>query len=151
MDTKKFFKYSFFIILFIVGLFFSYHYAYADWLSDPLGSVKESAGGVSIDPQTLITKIINAIFTFAEIAFVVMFLIAGVMYITASGNEESAGKARQMILQAVIGIVIVFSAWGIATWILTTLKSGGENSNTAASGAPKATETPAKATPAKTK
>ena len=37
---------------------------------------------------------------------------------TSAGNEETATKAKKLLLDAVIGIVIVVSAWAISTWIL---------------------------------
>lgn len=68
-----------------------------------------------------INKIFNIIITVSEIAFILMFLIAGVMYLSSMGNEEGAGKAKKLMIDAVIGIVIVLSAWAIGTWVLSNL------------------------------
>lgn len=76
-----------------------------------------------------IKTIFNLVIAVSEIAFIIMFLVGGIMYLTAGLSESQGEKARKLILDAVIGIVIVFTAWGVGTWFLTTLK--GNSSTTA--------------------
>ncbi|NCO44106.1 hypothetical protein GW889_01095 [Candidatus Berkelbacteria bacterium] len=52
-----------------------------------------------------------------------MFLFGGVSYMTAGGNDESVGKARKMMLNAAIGLLIVLASYGVGTWIINTLTS----------------------------
>ena len=48
----------------------------------------------------------------------VIFLIyGGIMYITAGGNPESATKARTIIINAIIGIVIILLAFTVVWWV----------------------------------
>ncbi|MFA5013625.1 MAG: hypothetical protein WC520_03650 [Candidatus Paceibacterota bacterium] len=76
-----------------------------------------------IDPN--IMKILDRVFIFlSNIAFAVvplMIIWAALIFITAGGNPEKITKARQIILYAVIGLVIIlFSRGIIATiqWII---------------------------------
>lgn len=80
--------------------------------------------------QKAINTIYDAIITVSGIAFIILFLISGVMYLTAAGNEETAGKARKMMIDAVIGLVIVLAAWAIGTWIIDRLKGTNSSSTT---------------------
>lgn len=82
-----------------------------------------------------VDTIFSTVITIAEVIFVVLFLIGGVLYMTGMGNEEQVGKARKLMIEAVIGIVIVLAAWAIGTWILDNLKgkTGGSNTTTSPS------------------
>jgi len=63
----------------------------------------------------------NIIIMVSGIIFVLMLLIGGVLYLLAAGNEESAKKARQLMLDAVIGLVIVVTAWAVGNYVLQVL------------------------------
>ena len=60
---------------------------------------------------------------FLGIIFLVLLIIAGFKYMTASGNEEQVKSALKHITQAVIGLVIVLSACGISYWILIRIRA----------------------------
>ncbi len=45
-------------------------------------------------------------------------LYAGFLWMTAGGDEKKVGTARTMISQAVIGLVIIVSAYAIATFVI---------------------------------
>ncbi|MDP3836646.1 MAG: pilin [bacterium] len=68
-------------------------------------------------PKTIGT-IVNAALSLLGIIFVVLIIYAGFNWMTASGNEESVSKAKKIITSAVIGLIIVLSAWGIWTFVL---------------------------------
>jgi len=71
-----------------------------------------------------IRTIFNVVIIISAIAFVILFLVGGIQYLTASGNEEQSGKARKLLLDAVIGLVIVLAAWGIGGWIISQFTGG---------------------------
>lgn len=68
---------------------------------------------------------INTIFTFvitiAGIIFVILFLVGGIQYLTAAGNEEQTGKAKRLLVDAIVGLIIVLLAWAAGNFILTRL------------------------------
>jgi hypothetical protein len=53
--------------------------------------------------------------------FVVMFLVGGIQYLTSAGNEEASTKAKKLLIDAVIGIIIVAIAWVAGNWVLKQL------------------------------
>ena len=60
----------------------------------------------------------------AGIIFVILLLVGGIQYLTASGNEESSKKARAILMDAIIGLVIVLAAWAVGGWIIEQLTGG---------------------------
>lgn len=74
------------------------------------------------DLTTIIKKIVSFIHSFAQIAFLIVFLIGGIMYITSAGDEGKAKTANKLMLNAIIGIVVVFSAYAIATYFMNFFK-----------------------------
>lgn len=88
-------------------------------LSDPSG-VPWTFSSLDRTVQT----IFNVVILVAGIVFVILFLVGGIQYLTASGNEESSGKARKLLLDAIIGLVIVLAAWAVGGWIIEQLTGG---------------------------
>jgi hypothetical protein len=68
-------------------------------------------------PDGIINKAAGIIAIIAGIAAVIVIIVGGFSYITSAGNAESAKKARQRILGAVIGLVVVFLAWSIVRYV----------------------------------
>ena len=52
---------------------------------------------------------------------IVSIIIAGVTYITSSGNPEKAASARKRIYNALIGLAVVFIAAGVVAFIGNSL------------------------------
>lgn len=73
------------------------------------------------DFPSTIRNIFNIVIVGAGIVFVALFLIGGVQYLTAAGNEDTTKKARQLMIDAVIGLGIVVTSWAIGTYILSLL------------------------------
>src|SRR5690554_2680154 len=67
--------------------------------------------GVGDDPggfmATRIGKIIGAVLSFVGVIFMVLIVYGGLTWMTASGNEKQVEKAKNLIVQAVIGLVVV--------------------------------------------
>lgn len=88
-----------------------------------------SAGfqGIGINKDTnlksTIVNVINIVLGFLGIIAVVIILAGGFKWMTAGGSDDKIGEARKMIVQGLIGMVIVFLAWGIASFVLSQVKS----------------------------
>ncbi len=48
-----------------------------------------------------------------------LILVGGIMYITAGGEEESMNKAKRLIIAALIGVIVVYGAFGIVNTVVS--------------------------------
>lgn len=67
--------------------------------------------------QTLIS---NAI-TFLYLVAVVYALWGGFQILTAGGDEEKVKKGKTILVQAVIGLIVIFLASSIINWVVNSL------------------------------
>ncbi len=92
---------------------------------DPYGINDPAMGNLELDgnvePRSAAVGIINLVLSFLGLVAVVIVLIGGFKWMTAGGNEEKVGAAKKLLIGGLIGLVIVLLAWGISTWVLTTI------------------------------
>ena len=69
----------------------------------------------------IVSKVIQAFLGLLGIIFIILMLYGGYQWMTARGNEEQVNKAKETIQRAVIGLVIVLSAYAITYFIFTRL------------------------------
>ena len=79
--------------------------------------------GQSSDLKSTIANIINIILGFLGILAVLVILYGGFKWMTAAGNEDGVSEARGLIVNGVIGLVVIFVAWGIASFVISQLQS----------------------------
>lgn len=68
-----------------------------------------------------IGNIISYALGFVGVVFLILMIAGGLMWMTAAGNDERVNKAKSLITNAVIGMVIVFSAYAITYFVTETL------------------------------
>lgn len=68
---------------------------------------------------SLISGLLTLILIVASLAFFVMLVIGGVRWILSGGDKAQTEAARSQITAALVGLVIVFSAWAIAQLVRT--------------------------------
>ena len=68
------------------------------------------------DPRITAALIVRAILNFLGIIFLCLIIYAGILWMTAGGNDEQIGKAKKLMYQSVIGLIIILSAYSI-TWL----------------------------------
>jgi len=72
----------------------------------------------AIDPYRGVQEIVgitNFVVTFISPIAVLIFIIGGIMYLTAGDEEEKTTKAKRMMIAAVIGIVIIYGAFALVS------------------------------------
>ncbi|MBI2551399.1 TrbC/VirB2 family protein [Candidatus Uhrbacteria bacterium] len=84
----------------------------------------EAAGlGSETDFPTIIAGIINTLLGFLGVIAVLIILYSGFKWMTAGGNDKNVEEARKMLIYGVIGLVIILSAYGIASFVLDQLSN----------------------------
>ena len=75
------------------------------------GETWQTAGGTAAGK--LIGSLVGAIFIFSFLLAFVYLLLGAFNWITSGGDKAKLESARDMITQAIVGIIIVAAAWAI--------------------------------------
>ena len=89
-------------------------------LSGGTCSVKDT-GTTSL--QGLIVKIINIFSIIVGVIAVIMIIVGGLKYITSGGESSNVSGAKNTIIYAIVGLVIVALAQFIVRFVLTNTNS----------------------------
>ena len=92
-----------------------------------------AAGLGSMPLGMMIATIIRIALGFLGILAVVFVLYGGFLYMTSGGDPERIKKAKRVLTNAAVGLVIILSAFTITQFILNSLTSatsGGDNTTT---------------------
>jgi len=82
---------------------------------------KSVYGGEPQQVQILAALILNALFGLLGIVAVAMIIYGGFLYMTSQGKEDQIKKAKNILITAAIGLVIIFSAFAIANYIINVI------------------------------
>lgn len=88
------------------------------------GDGTDFAGAAGLSSGNLvdtISSIIRVALGFLGVIAVVIILLGGFKWMTSGGNEEKVKKAKGLIFQGIIGLVIVLSSYAIASFVITSI------------------------------
>lgn len=109
-----------FAILIIFGSIF--YFAPAVFAEDfGLTEVGDASGLEKGDLRVTIGNIIKIILGFVGVIALGLVMYGGFLYMTSGGEETKVTKAKQYLINATIGLVIIFSAYAIVSFIMNTL------------------------------
>lgn len=130
------FKKIIIVIIFVLSLSFLFGLARGVMAQEDygLGDTKAAASNLpdvgikdgKADIPGLIGKVVGAGLAFVGVLFFILMIYGGLLWMTAQGNEQQVTKAKDLIIAAVVGLVIVLSAYAITAYI------GGEITSTPA-------------------
>lgn len=86
-----------------------------------LQEVGETIKLPSTDPRVVAVRIINVALGVIGIIMVSLIVYAGFLYMTSGGEAEKTTKAKKIILNAVIGLIIVLSSWAFTRFVIERL------------------------------
>lgn len=72
-----------------------------------------------------VEKIIEAFLGLLGVIFIILIIVAGFNWMTASGDEEKVRKAKETIRRAIIGLLIVVAAYSITYFVFSNIQMGG--------------------------
>jgi hypothetical protein len=85
----------------------------------------EGAGYKTTDttntPEKIISTIINVVLGFLGVIFLFLIIYAGFMWMTARGNEQQLDKAKDTLTAAIIGLIIIASAYAISYFVVSKI------------------------------
>ncbi|KKP87830.1 MAG: hypothetical protein UR93_C0030G0003 [Berkelbacteria bacterium GW2011_GWA2_35_9] len=85
--------------------------------------LKESFAVNEITPTNLASLIYKTVLSIAGVVFLLMLLFGAFSYLLGAGNEEKTGKAKKLMVDAVIGVALTASAYGIGQFVLNLLST----------------------------
>lgn len=98
-------------------------FVYAQVLMNGLNAISETSGLPTGNLLISIANIIRIILGLMGIILVVLIVYAGFLWMTAAGDPKKVETAKKIITNAIIGLVIIMSAFGITQFILSSLVS----------------------------
>lgn len=120
---KKMRKYLYLILL---SFFLLPHVSFA--LTDPMSSLQEagrkSGLNTNLSATDIIARTINAILGLVGSVFVVLIIWSGFRWMTSAGNTDQIKKAKETMINSVIGLAVIVASYVISYTILTVLVEG---------------------------
>lgn len=122
-------KKTIFILLFLILAFSLFSLAASAQTADPtLDGLNATANGVDAFKgqttnfqenflQTKAGQLISTVLSFVGVLFFILMIYAGVLWMTSQGNEQQVSKAKELLRDAIIGIIIVFAAYALTAFL----------------------------------
>jgi TRAP-type C4-dicarboxylate transport system permease small subunit len=95
--------------------------------ADPYGleatanAAKLNTGLASKKPAEIVGYIISVFLSLLGILFFILIVYGGYLWMTSYGNETKVTKAKELIINAAIGLVIIIAAYTISSFVITKL------------------------------
>ena len=71
------------------------------------------------DPRVIIARVIQIALSLLGLIALILVIYAGVLWMTSNGDEDKITRAKQILKNGIIGLVIILSSWAITTFILS--------------------------------
>ena len=123
-------KYSYILAIIILAFFISLNFVNATTIKDTglkatadegyKSNIPFSDAGET--PATMLGSVVGALLSFVGVLFFLLMIYGGFLWMTARGNEQQVEKAKNLIISAVVGLVIIFAAYAITALIGDALK-----------------------------
>jgi hypothetical protein len=72
----------------------------------------------AIGPDTLLNGLLSTVYWAGGVAAVIVIIVAGILYATSNGDAAKVQRAKNAILYAVIGLVVIVMAFMITRFII---------------------------------
>jgi len=123
-----------FIVFAFLGLFLTVNLVVAqNFGTDEVATGLEGSLAGAEDPRIIIGRFIQFALGFLGILVVLLIMYAGFLWMTSGGDEEKIRRAKKILTNSVIGLIIILSSWGLTTFILNRFSNvigGGDGGNT---------------------
>jgi len=76
----------------------------------------------TLDVPQLIGQILSTVLGFTGTIFFILVVWSGILWMTAGGSQENIKKAQDILKAAIVGLIIVLSAYAITRFVGTSLQ-----------------------------
>lgn len=99
--------------------------AFFVWVEPASAQAFEQLGAATKLPKTdlitIIARVIRIFLSVLGIIFTLLVIYAGYLYMTSGGEPAKTAKAKDIIKQAIIGLVIIMASYTITTFVINAL------------------------------
>lgn len=123
---KKIFVAGFLLTMLLAPL--SLVYAAVSPFKGGVTNLNTAVKGTGLETTTLessVGTVIKGVLALVGTIFFGLTIYAGILWMTAAGNEEQVTKATDIIKAAIIGLFITMSAYAITTFVASKVGGGG--------------------------
>ena len=124
--SKKFISFTL-LAIFLLTIFIAAptqaQSGFSDDMNAQLGAAAGGSGagfGAPQDPRSIAATTIRILLGFTGTIFVGLTLYAGYLWMTAGGNEDDVTKAKTLMTQSVIGLLIILLSYSITIFVFNT-------------------------------
>ena len=114
-------KWSFLVVLFSSFIGTSVSAAITSIDTGLINTAKRAGLNDTATVPQYVGGIISAILGVIGVIFRILIVYGGMLWMLAEGDETKVGKARGFIFHAIVGLIIVFSAYAITNFVVGTL------------------------------
>ena len=117
-----------FLWLILTFLAFNNYVFASDWgkqsgldkTANKMGYIKEDKPeqATTNSPEIFFGLIIKSVLSFLGVVFLILIIYAGIYWMQAGGNQEKVDKAKDIIVNSIIGLAIVISAYAATYFIM---------------------------------
>lgn len=86
-------------------------------VDDSPQNITDATGGEG-SFRTLARTVVNFFLYFLGFVATVMIIYGGVLYVTSAGNDDNVGKAKKILMYAVVGIIIILLSFAIVNTVI---------------------------------
>ena len=109
-----------FIVFAFLGLFLTVNLALAqDFGVEEVATGLEGSLAEVEDPRIVVGRFIQFALGFLGILVVLLIMYAGFLWMTSGGSEEKITRAKKILFNGIIGLIIILSSWALTTFILS--------------------------------
>lgn len=109
-----------------------------DLLKEIGGTLPDAYASQSQDPFVLVGRIIRVALSFLGIGAVSLMVYAGVLWMTAAGNDDKVAEAKKTMKNAAIGLILIMMSYSL-TWFVVTRAQRATNTYGSAGSGPDGT------------
>lgn len=88
---------------------------------DALTGIGSQTGLDQASLPVIIGNIINVVLGLLGIILVVLLIYGGFLWMTAGGGETQITKAKKIIFNSIIGLVITIAAYAISSYVISAI------------------------------
>ncbi len=81
--------------------------------------INQQTAGIPAASDFKLKDILNAVYFWAAVIAVIVIVAAGFMYVVSANNQQLITRAKNAILSAVIGLVVILLAFGITSIVIS--------------------------------